>query len=516
MIARRLSSRYRLEAEIGRGGMSSVWEATDELLGRKVAVKIFALDEASTPGVTARFRREAQIAASINHPNIVTVFDTGVDGAIGFLVMELLAGPTLAHKLAESGPLPVGEVLAIAAQVSAALAAAHAAGVVHRDIKPSNIAYASDGRVKVLDFGIARLLEATTGQTELTRTSTVIGTAAYLSPEQARGDPVSARTDLYAFGCVLFALLAGDPPFHGDTAIAVCSQHLHVEAPRLADLSPSVPPALAVLVAELLRKDPAARPPDAEALRRRIAAIRDVSLPGDPTIPLGAPQAPTIPLGPPEDLSSTSVYPSSIAAPRLPTARRGIRALLAGVILVGAVVLLIALFSGGSPPQRHVTGTTPPTSRVTSTTTSTTTSSTTTSSTTTTSTTTTSTTTTIPRATTPAQAIAQLRAAIAKAESSGNLAAPAGSDLLNRLSGLSRVLAKGNTKDAGEKVADLVSQIGRLAQSGQLTPAGQAILAVPLSDLVRLVPPQTGKGGPPPGPGGSKATKQSKLRSAAG
>jgi len=192
-----------------------VWEATDELLDRKVAVKILALDEAASAGATERFRREAQIAASINHPNIVTVFDTGVDGPTAFLVMELLAGPTLAQELAESGPRPVGEVLVVAAQVCAALGAAHAVGVVHRDIKPSSIAYASTGRVKVVDFGIARLLEATTGQPDLTRTATIIGTAAYLSPEQARGDPVSASTDLYALGCVLFAMLAGVPPFRG-------------------------------------------------------------------------------------------------------------------------------------------------------------------------------------------------------------------------------------------------------------------------------------------------------------
>jgi serine/threonine protein kinase len=469
--------------------MSSVWEATDELLGRKVAVKILTLDEDAAPGVTERFRREARLAASVNHPNIVTVFDTGVDGSTAFLVMELLSGPTLAQKLVQSGPLRVREAMEVAEQVCAALAGAHAAGVVHRDIKPSNIAYASDRSVKVLDFGIARLLEATTGQTELTRTATVIGTAAYLSPEQAGGDPVSARTDLYALGCVLFAMLAGDPPFRGDTAVAVCSQHLHVEAPRLADRRPSVPPALDALVAELLRKDPATRPLDAESVRHRLLAIRDAPPAEDPTVRLVVP-----------DVAATAVYPQPVPAVPVPAAavmaapvpsepeqRHRVRAAVAVVVLAAGVVT--ALLVGRSSPHRHTTLPPASSSRVTSTSSSTT--------------TTTSTTTTIAIATTPAQAITQLRAAIANVESNGQLEGPAGTDLVRRLSEVSKALTKSHGNSAGHEVADLASQIAQLVRSGQLTPAGQAVLAQPLAALERLVPPDTGPGGPPGPPGGT-------------
>jgi serine/threonine protein kinase len=272
-----LADRYRLGEEIGRGGMSVVVKATDERLGRTVAVKLLELDETASPGAIERFRREAQIAASLNHPNIVTVFDTGVDGTTAFLVMELLPGPNLVRKVAVSEKLSIPEILEITDQVCRALTAAHESGVVHRDIKPSNIAYANGTTVKVLDFGVARLIETTTGQTELTRTSLVIGTAAYLSPEQARGDSVTSRTDLYALGCVLFTLVSGEPPFRGENALTVCSQHLHTDPPKLVEIVPHVPPALSTLVGELLEKDPSRRPADAEIVRRRISEIDTIS-----------------------------------------------------------------------------------------------------------------------------------------------------------------------------------------------------------------------------------------------
>jgi serine/threonine-protein kinase len=301
VTSRLLADRYRLGDEIGRGGMSTVVEAIDERLGRQVAVKILELDEASSPGSIERFRREAKIAASLNHPNIVTVFDTGVDGTTAFLVMELLAGPTLARKVARTGKLGVPEILDTAEQVCRALTAAHAAGVVHRDIKPSNIANAGNDTVKVLDFGVARMIEEATGLTELTRTSTIVGTAAYISPEQARGDPVTARTDLYALGCVLFTLASGSPPFRGDTALAVCSQHLHTEPPRLIELVPSVPAALSTLVNELLEKDPTRRPADAQAVGDRIALIGTAPLEDDLTIQLQLPH----------DVTATREYTST-------------------------------------------------------------------------------------------------------------------------------------------------------------------------------------------------------------
>ena len=296
-----LSDRYRLGNEIGHGGMSTVYEATDELLGRSVAVKLLKLDEAALPDAKERFRREAQIAASLNHPNIVTIYDTSIDGTTAFLVMELLAGPTLAERVARGDKLALPEILNVGEQVCQALSAAHAAGVVHRDIKPSNVAYAGNDTVKVLDFGVARMIEATTGQTELTRTSTVIGTASYLSPELLRGDPVSPRTDLYALGCLLFALVTGGPPFHGESALVVCSQHLHKEPPHLSDLVAEVPPALSALVDDLLKKDASSRPADAEVVRSRLASIVVVNHPQNDL---------TVPLVISDELTSTRQYPS--------------------------------------------------------------------------------------------------------------------------------------------------------------------------------------------------------------
>src|SRR5690606_30567652 len=201
---RLLNGRYRLHSLIGRGGMAEVWRGEDLRLERRVAVKL--LGESTDPDRLARFRREARTVARLSHPNIVTGHDLGVDGGVTYLVMELIEGTSLATRLAK-GPLTVGDAVAIAGQVCDALAAAHAAGIVHRDIKPGNILLTPAGTVKVCDFGIARLLHAS--PTQLTTTGTVIGTSEYMAPEQASGAPVDGRTDLYALGCVLYAMLTG-------------------------------------------------------------------------------------------------------------------------------------------------------------------------------------------------------------------------------------------------------------------------------------------------------------------
>lgn len=212
---RRLADRYVLDAPIGRGGMGEVWRATDTVLGRQVAVKTIDLGRVTDESAAARFEREARVTAALSHPNVVTVHDTGVEGDTAYLVMELLPGPSLADRLQE-GPLPVEDVVEVGRQVASALDAAHARGLVHRDIKPGNIVAAADGRVRVVDFGITQLGEAGAEQA-LTATHTVMGTAEYLAPEQATGGRVDGRADLYALGCVLFALLTGEPPFRGAT-----------------------------------------------------------------------------------------------------------------------------------------------------------------------------------------------------------------------------------------------------------------------------------------------------------
>ncbi|PKW25303.1 serine/threonine-protein kinase [Phycicoccus duodecadis] len=270
---RRLADRYVLDAPIGRGGMGEVWRATDTVLGRQVAVKTIDLGRVTDESAAARFEREARVTAALSHPNVVTVHDTGVEGDTAYLVMELLPGPSLADRLQE-GPLPVEDVVEVGRQVASALDAAHARGLVHRDIKPGNIVAAADGRVRVVDFGITQLGEAGAEQA-LTATHTVMGTAEYLAPEQATGGRVDGRADLYALGCVLFALLTGEPPFRGATPVATMMQHAHDPVPDVRTLRPDTPAWLAALVTSLLAKDPDDRPAGAagvlESLESRTA-----------------------------------------------------------------------------------------------------------------------------------------------------------------------------------------------------------------------------------------------------
>src|SRR5260370_10646398 len=216
MGARVLGGRYVLGEVLGTGGMAAVWRAREEVLGRDVVVKILSPQYAADPGFLARFDREARHAARLSHPRLVTVFDCGVDGQTPFIVMDLVEGRTLRQVLDQAGMLPAGEAVRIAAEVCEALEVAHAAGLVHRDITPANIVLAG-GQVKVLDFGIARA----EGTTTAAGTAGVLGTAAYLSPEQASGRPAGPQADLYALGCVLFEMLTGAPPFSADSAVGL-------------------------------------------------------------------------------------------------------------------------------------------------------------------------------------------------------------------------------------------------------------------------------------------------------
>ena len=270
--------------------MAVVWRAEDEMLGREVAVKTLDLTGPDSDNAGERFRREARATAALNHPHIVTVFDTGVEEHTAYLVMELLPGPTLAEQLRDFGPLPVDEVRTIGQEVGEALQAAHDAGIVHRDIKPGNISYSSDGTVKVLDFGITQLVDEALGHHQLTMTDTIVGTAEYLAPEQATGQRVDARADLYALGCVLHALLTGQPPFTAPTPVAILMKHAHDVPADVRDLRPDTPADLAALVAALLAKDPAERPQSgrevAELLRsHRAPAVTEVIRPAAAAVP---------------------------------------------------------------------------------------------------------------------------------------------------------------------------------------------------------------------------------------
>jgi serine/threonine-protein kinase len=275
-----LSGRYILHEVLGTGGMATVWRAQDQVLGREVAVKVLSQHYATEPGFLDRFGREARHAASVSSPRLVTVFDSGVDQGMPFLVMELVAGQTLEQMLDEAGPLPPGEAAGIAANVCEGLEAAHAAGLVHRDIKPANIMLAC-GQVKILDFGIARADGTPAG----TAAGTVLGTPAYLSPEQAAGHPAGQASDLYALGCVLFEMLTGAPPFTGESAVALAYRQVHDDPGPPSARRPGLPAGLDQVTAWLLAKDPAARPANAAAAR---AALLAASAPGSTAV-RGAP-----------------------------------------------------------------------------------------------------------------------------------------------------------------------------------------------------------------------------------
>ena len=260
--AKILAGRYEVGDLIGRGGMAEVHIGYDTRLGRTVAIKILRADLARDPSFQTRFRREAQAAAGLNHPAIVAVYDTGeeqvpgADGnpqAVPFIVMEYVEGHTVRDILKGDVAAPIDEAVEIASGVLTALDYAHHAGLVHRDIKPANVMLTPTGAVKVMDFGIARAL-ADAGNT-MTQTQAVVGTAQYLSPEQARGENVDARSDLYSVGCLLFELLTGRPPFVGDSPVSVAYQHVREEAPRPSDFASDVPPELDQVVLRALAKN---------------------------------------------------------------------------------------------------------------------------------------------------------------------------------------------------------------------------------------------------------------------
>jgi serine/threonine protein kinase len=249
------SGRYELERKVARGGMADVFLSRDLLLDRPVALKVLFPEFASDPAFVQRFRREAQSAARLTHPNVVSVFDWGQEGSTYFIVMEFVEGQSLAQLLRESGRMDPDRAAAVAADVADALAFAHEHGVVHRDVKPGNVMLSRGGHVKVADFGIARAVSTVEN---LTQTGTVMGTATYFSPEQARGGAVDPRSDVYSLGVVLYEMVTGTPPFTGDNPVSVAYKHVPCcRCPRAATSPPPCPP------------PPSARPPPAPWPTRR-------------------------------------------------------------------------------------------------------------------------------------------------------------------------------------------------------------------------------------------------------
>jgi eukaryotic-like serine/threonine-protein kinase len=300
-----LGKRYEIDDVLGEGGMAKVFRGTDKVLGRTVAVKVLSPQFAEDQGFVARFRREAQAAAGLNHPYIVSVFDTGSSNNVHYIVMEYVAGRTLRDAIREEGRILPERAVEIAEHVTRALAAAHERGIVHRDIKPANIMLTPEGQVKVMDFGIARATSTDT----LTQTAAVLGTASYLSPEQAQGETVDARSDLYSLGVVLYEMLTGRTPFVGDSPVSVAYKHVTEDPEPPSRHNPDVPGSLDAVVMQALAKNPENRYRSADAMAedlRRVAEGMPVAaapfLPGDTTQVISRGDHTAVMTGPVEDL----------------------------------------------------------------------------------------------------------------------------------------------------------------------------------------------------------------------
>jgi predicted Ser/Thr protein kinase len=337
-----VADRYELEELCGTGGMSSVFRAYDRQLERRVAIKILHEHYAADPEYLERFRREARAVAKLSHPNIVTVIDRGDDDGRQYIVFEHVEGENLKELVLRSGRLPVRRALELALDVADGLAFAHDHGLVHRDVKPQNVLLSREGEVKVTDFGIARSLHMEHG---VTQTGTVLGTGEYLAPEQASGKPVSAATDVYSLGVVLWELLAGEVPFVGENFVAVALRHVNEPPPSLRERRPDVTPRLEAAVERALAKDPARRFPSMTVFAGELqACLAEVE--GEPAPPPA-----------PEDLELTRVTPPAPAPARVPARRRQPRApararrrrlpyVLLALVVAGAAFAAVVLLGG--------------------------------------------------------------------------------------------------------------------------------------------------------------------------
>ncbi|NBE79691.1 serine/threonine-protein kinase [Micromonospora rubida] len=332
-----LSGRYRLDDRVATGGMGDVWRATDQILGRQVAVKVLLPALVSDPDFIARFRTEARIMAALRHPGIVQVYDCGEDdlpdgGRADYLVMEFVEGQPLSRRIEAAGQLGVAETMSMVTQAAQALHAAHIGGIVHRDVKPSNLLVQDDGTVVLVDFGVARSADVTS----ITSANAVPGTALYMAPEQAAGRPVSGATDIYALGAVAYCCLTGGPPFTGDNPLQVAVRHLDDEPPELPQ---EIPASVRELVGRALAKNPAERFATGAAMAEAArATIADDSAPTS-TVPVplrgaaGPAAAPGISATTRDDLTP-------VRRPAPSSTRRGGRR---GTLLGALAAVLVAL-----------------------------------------------------------------------------------------------------------------------------------------------------------------------------
>lgn len=482
MAGRLLDGRYRIEQLVGGGGMASVWRGRDQRLDRPVAIKMLSGEGLGLPMALERFAREARAVGRLSHPNVVSVYDVGTQDGQPYLVMELVEGPTVATLLAD-GPLPLADVLAIAAQVCDGLAAAHTAGIVHRDIKPANLIVTSGGVVKICDFGVARLLDQA-GNGSLTGPATAWGSPSYMAPEQINADPVDARTDLYAVGCTMYAMLTGAPPFTSGGPLGILRQHLARSPEPLRVRRPDVPPRVEALVGHLLAKQPDERPPEAAIVQARIAAALD-----DPAI-ASAPHGPMLrPAAVPRAVATITATPdlglareAPAAAPGRPTRGRLLAIAAAAAVALSAVSVTIAAASilrpatgdsathwsastaavatspvpvlaapltTGSPAARPSAVPSPVSAAPSGATSA---------------------------SPSPTDPIVALRQAIAQQVTAGGLKADAAADLNHSVDDLAKTIATGNTGAVATKITALRSKLTALNKEGKLSADGYRIL----------------------------------------
>jgi eukaryotic-like serine/threonine-protein kinase len=346
------SGRYRIGDVLGRGGMATVYVAQDEELERPVAIKVLAGHLADDPSFRDRFVREARLAAQLSHPNVVQIFDAGEDDGTPFIVMEYVDGHTLSGELDEVSRLDPERVVDLGVQVCAGLEHAHAAGLVHRDIKPGNLLLrGDDGTVKIADFGIARAAEAT----RLTQMGSVLGTAAYLAPEQALGEEVTASADIYSFGCVLYECLTGRTPYMFDTLAELAFKHQSEPICPVREIREEVPAELEAVVMRCLARNPDYRPPSAAVIAEELQVASPEELgsasPEDSTRPL--PQA--------SGVRASEVHTVPLRRPTTPAPRRSagapfgrgaLLAVVAALLVVAAIVIAVTVNTGNDngPP----------------------------------------------------------------------------------------------------------------------------------------------------------------------
>ncbi|WP_448621917.1 Stk1 family PASTA domain-containing Ser/Thr kinase [Geodermatophilus sp. URMC 65] len=342
-----LGERYEIGGVLGRGGMAEVHRGRDLRLGREVAVKVLRSDLARDPSFQVRFRREAQAAASLNHPAIVAVYDTGEDrsssGATPYIVMEYVEGDTLRDVLRREGVLPPERAMNFAADICNALDFSHRNGIVHRDVKPGNVMVTPEGTVKVMDFGIARAVSDSAAT--MTSTAAVIGTAQYLSPEQARGESVDARSDVYSVGCLLYELVTGAPPFTGDSPVSVAYQHVR-EDPRLpSSVNPAIPPELDAILLKALSKNPANRYQSAADMRNDL--LRALAGQRVEATPVMGDAEKTAIIGAPPGGYGGGDWDDEDDAAGKRRRNRIIAAVIAGVLILGGVIAVALLVNAG-------------------------------------------------------------------------------------------------------------------------------------------------------------------------